>query len=502
MRALRGVVSLAWAIAVLDCCPGTLAQAQQDNGIWGRLRRAVGRGGDDVAEPPYSLYGGPVAEAKYYSYPYGYPPYPPPEPPTSTIPTHFEHYAQFVLSNQYILPRIVFAAVVDIRGFDCRAKWKQHGCWQLHCAAVTVFGRLICAFLYIWKQFGHIWNKHNIYAIGRVDDRSIHLHKLVYFFRQSHRHGRHRDSHFRAVLKHGNTRTPVFGRTHILELYNLGNRSIGYTQHGHFHSFDFHIGLSFVCSIPNYEREHVGYGYRGIVARDWSFTYWTSLFWCNFHKLIKYFIPDKPSQLTSSYNFRPNRAKQRVADIGFHSNTAFARLPNYVFFQQRHINLWSHGYISQCNLPIGHRSGDPDHGSFIYPYYIPTKKLDDQCLIPIEFWDKPEWCRADRGEHFFCPVPNYQRNQHSQFYWVWSIKFWKHWCHSDRIHRSCPLPDPQFHTRSRTNRHRKYTYFHNSRFWRFDKSTSLRDFRSLPDPKLYRFDFDRHRKHWVHNTFC
>jgi len=85
MKAPRGVISLALAIAVLGSFPGALAQEQHNSGLWERLRRAVGKGnGEDVAEPPYSLYGGPVPEARYYSYPYGYPPQPPPPPPTTS----------------------------------------------------------------------------------------------------------------------------------------------------------------------------------------------------------------------------------------------------------------------------------------------------------------------------------------------------------------------------------------------------------------------------------
>ena len=83
MRASTVVAGLVSAVAVLGGLPGTLAQSQ--DGLWARLRRAIG--GFESSEKKaidYSIYGEPAPEKKAYSYPpYGYPPPPPPTTTTS-----------------------------------------------------------------------------------------------------------------------------------------------------------------------------------------------------------------------------------------------------------------------------------------------------------------------------------------------------------------------------------------------------------------------------------
>ncbi|KAK3383551.1 hypothetical protein B0T24DRAFT_662039 [Lasiosphaeria ovina] len=86
MRASAVVVGLVSTVAVFSCLPGTLGQ--QQDGLWARLRRAIGETQSDEADQqPGKPHAVPVPEVKDYSYPpYGYPP----PPPSSSAPSSSE----------------------------------------------------------------------------------------------------------------------------------------------------------------------------------------------------------------------------------------------------------------------------------------------------------------------------------------------------------------------------------------------------------------------------
>ncbi|KAK5654412.1 hypothetical protein OQA88_7322 [Cercophora sp. LCS_1] len=87
MRASGSLVGLTAAVALLSSLPETLAHEQQGNGLWARLRRALGKADveEKQPEPDHSHYGGPPPGQKDYTYPpYGYPP-PPPESSYSEV---------------------------------------------------------------------------------------------------------------------------------------------------------------------------------------------------------------------------------------------------------------------------------------------------------------------------------------------------------------------------------------------------------------------------------
>ncbi|KAK0733710.1 hypothetical protein B0T26DRAFT_670089 [Lasiosphaeria miniovina] len=77
MKASAVVVGLVSTVAVFSCLPGALGQ--QQDGLWARLRRAIGETQSDEADQqPGKPHAIPVPEVKDYSYPpYGYPPPPP-----------------------------------------------------------------------------------------------------------------------------------------------------------------------------------------------------------------------------------------------------------------------------------------------------------------------------------------------------------------------------------------------------------------------------------------
>ncbi|KAK0609366.1 hypothetical protein B0T17DRAFT_512752 [Bombardia bombarda] len=136
MRVLSVVVGLLLAPAIVDVLPGALAQ---QNGLWTRLRRAIGRR-DDIVEPPYDLYGGPVPEEKAYTYPpYGYPPPPPPHK-TSSIKTSkstSKVLKQFVFGG-LLLAGFRFTVVVYLWNLNYKCCWQQHHWWTATATATAI----------------------------------------------------------------------------------------------------------------------------------------------------------------------------------------------------------------------------------------------------------------------------------------------------------------------------------------------------------------------------